>query len=161
MKPVVGYEEYFSVTEDGRIYSHRTNRWLKLNTHKDRGITFASRINGRSGKAICLKVHRCVAEAYIPNPENKPEVNHKDGVRGNNCVTNLDWVTKSENIRHAFATGLAKASKGIHHSNAKLSLDAVTLIRENKNNLNIRELAKLHNVHWSTISRCKTSKRYK
>lgn len=60
----------------------------------------------KNGKAYTRSVHRLVASAFIPNPENKREVNHKDGNKENNAVDNLEWVTPSENQTHSYATGL-------------------------------------------------------
>jgi len=161
MKPVVGYEKYFSVTEDGKIYSHRTNKFLKLHIDNNNNVCFASKIGGRNGVSIRLTVHRCVAQAYIDNPDNKPEVNHKDGNRTNNNVSNLEWATRSENIQHAYNTGLKFAAKGTKNANSKLSDKDVQEIRQNIEKLTIRELAVKYGAHHSTISRCVTNKRYK
>lgn len=59
-----------------------------------------------------LRVHRLIATAFIPNPNNLPEVNHKDGNKQNNEISNLEWVTRSENVQHAYQTGLAKNPGG-------------------------------------------------
>jgi hypothetical protein len=67
----------------------------------------------KNGKPKHFKLHRLVALMFIPNPKNKPEVNHDDGNKENCCVTNLYWATKSENIRHAFDNGLNKHIKQI------------------------------------------------
>ena len=65
------------------------------------------------GNRETVRVSRLVAEEFIPNPDNKPEVNHKDGNKHNNDVSNLEWVTKKENVRHAWDTGLVKPSYGM------------------------------------------------
>ena len=79
-----------------------------------------------------IKKHRCphilVAKAFIPNPKNKPEVNHIDGNKRNNHVSNLEWTTHSENIQHAYNIGLRES--GCNRSNAALSPEQVREIRQ-------------------------------
>lgn len=108
-RPVKGYEDYYLVSNKGNIFSIRNNRKLtiKVNSrHHYCEIEF--NING---KASYFRVHRLVAEAFIPNPENKPYVNHIDGVKQNNNVENLEWVTGTENNIHAIKAGLVPETR--------------------------------------------------
>lgn len=67
------------------------------------------------GKQVTRMVHRLIAIAFVPNPENKPAVNHLDGNKANNAIENLEWVTFSENTRHAYRTGLINIARGSAH----------------------------------------------
>lgn len=160
-RDVVGYEDYFKVSNLGRVFGKRSNKVLKLHVRKDKRVTLATKIGGRNGLAITFKVHRLVAEAFIPNPDKKPEVNHKDGNTQNNCVSNLEWSTHSENMQHAFDTGLNRADKGTEDSSSRLDDEAVNFIRNNPNKLTQRQLAEIYGVNHSTIHRCQSGKRYK
>ena len=95
------------------------------------------------------RVHRLVADRYIPNPDNKPQVNHKDGNKLNNNVSNLEWVTNQENRNHAVKYGLQINGERCPWS--KLSKSDVEFIRNNKT-LSQRELAAMFNVCQPHIS---------
>lgn len=92
------------------------------------------------------KVHRLVAKYFVPNPDNKPDVNHLDGVKTNTHYTNFEWCTKSENMKHAVKLGLCTNSsqKGEKHNTAKITFKQVQEIREvyKTKNISMRALAK-------------------
>lgn len=110
-KAVKGFEGLYEVSDSGQIRSlprngtKRGGRIMAQSTDKD-GYKL-SKLRFKT-KVVTAKVHRVVAQAFIPNPENKPQVNHKDGNKENNDVSNLEWVTNSENIRHAKKLGLQR-----------------------------------------------------
>jgi hypothetical protein len=94
------YNKYYSVTEDGNIFSHLTNKFITPHQRKNK--------YGNPNYVVCqLKeedglfkrnyFHRVVAKTYIPNPNNLPEINHIDGDKSNNKVSNLEWVSHKEN----------------------------------------------------------------
>lgn len=112
-------------------------------------------------KAKSFAVHRLVARLFIPNPEGKSEINHRDGNKFNNHVSNLEWCTRFENMRHAVGTGLKTASKGEDAHNAKLTNSQVQFIRNNPDVLTLYELAKIFGVGQTTISKIQLGKRYK
>lgn len=129
--PVVGYEDYFLVSDRGDVFSLRTNKLIKQVIPKSGYCIFTTRFGGRRGVLKCFRVHRLVAEAFIPNPENKPQVNHKNCCRSDNVVTNLEWVTPKENSEHAIKMGRCVIHQGQDRVNSKLTDDSVRYIRNN------------------------------
>lgn len=102
MKRIVGFSHYF-VDEDGNIYSNKYGTLKKRALYLDGKKKYLMiDMAGDDGKKHKMLVHRLVALAFIPNPDNKPEVNHKDGDSLNNHVNNLEWTTHKENMAHAF-----------------------------------------------------------
>lgn len=98
LKEIKGYEGKYSVSSWGRVISHRTNSPLS-EEETEKGYLRVSLIDSK-GKRKHFKVHRLVADAFIDNPYRKKQVNHKDGNRHNNSVTNLEWNTDLENKTH-------------------------------------------------------------
>lgn len=114
-KDIAGYEGMYQVSTLGRVRSldrRKTYESGVTRTYKGK-ILKGTLINGYPvvwlGKRAYRNVHRLVAETFIPNPEHKETVNHKDGVKTNNCVLNLEWNTLTENLQHAFSNGLMPA----------------------------------------------------
>ena len=97
-RDVLGYEGRYQVTSWGRVYSVEKERFL-IPQENEKGYLRVS-LTEENGRRKHKKVHRLVATAFIPNPENKPQVNHKDGNKSNNSFTNLEWVTDEENKIH-------------------------------------------------------------
>jgi hypothetical protein len=119
MKDIKGFEGLYAITENGKVWSYpkrcssKKGMWMKLNTvsakdnrpHPKKYLSIKLRKNGKYHPFL---VHRLVALAYVPNPENKPFINHIDGNSLNPHRDNLEWVTNKENSAHAFSTGLVK-----------------------------------------------------
>ena len=101
---IPNYEGRYGVSKDGRVYSFLTNKFLKTPIGK-RGYPNVN-LRGSDNKCKLKCVHRLVAITFIPNPDNLPEVNHIDGDKSNNNVSNLEWCTSKHNNHHARSTGL-------------------------------------------------------
>lgn len=134
-KNVPGYDGIYQVSSNGRVRSldrcimiksesnRQTSRFIKgviLKPVLVRGYQAVTM--SKNGHARLMKIHRLVAKAFIPNPNNKTQVNHKDGNKLNNCMENLEWCTSLENQMHAIHTGLKtgmeKAKKVIRDDGA-------------------------------------------
>lgn len=154
MRPIEGYEGLYSITEDGKIYSHRQKKFMKPKPH----IQGYYRIGlTKNGKQKFYRIHRLVAETFIENTDNKSEVNHIDGVKNNNHFENLEWVTKSENEKHAYSTGLKKPIFG----NAKLTNKQASIIKRSLHfGTKGKDLAEIFGVSNQAVSDIKTNKRW-
>lgn len=151
MKFIPGYENLYAVDELGNVHStistkarrkgvlkpHIKNRYLAINLFKD-------------GKCKHFYIHRLVAEAFIPNPNNLPEVNHKDCNKHNNKVENLEWCDRKHNLQHSYDKGLKRC--GESHGCAKLTVENVKVIREMRGKTTTKELSKMFGVAQCTIS---------
>jgi hypothetical protein len=156
------YEGYYQVSNLGRVRSLPrcgTSSFVKiLKTRIDVGY---ERVwLSRKDKVSPKKISRLVASSFIPNIDNKPEVNHINGIKTDNRVENLEWVTKSENIKHAFRTGLAKPVK--YQRNTKLNDVIANKIRELcKTGIKQAQIARMLDVSPQKVSAIKLNKSWK
>jgi hypothetical protein len=102
-KPIENYEDLYWVSNFGNVKSKRKDKKLSINLDGYYVVNLC-----KNGKIKTFTVHRLVAQAFVPNPKNKPFVNHIDGDKLNNYYKNLEWCTQSENMKHASMLGLRK-----------------------------------------------------
>lgn len=161
-KPINGYEGYYEISNLGNVKSVKRFYRLKENGKeievKEKCInpfisSGYSRVSlTKNGKSKKYSVHRIVAEAFIPNPNNLPLVNHKDETRNNNCVNNLEWCTHSYNIN--YGTTIERISKSVIQSKATRKVNVY------KDNLfigcfgSVREAITKLNISGSNIYKC-------
>ena len=157
-KPVIGYHDIrgnrFMASNTGKIKSCVTGKILKTYI-SCRG--YESLRLTVDGEKKSITVHRAVALAFIPNPNQYAEINHKDGNKLNNSLNNLEWCTRSQNERHKFDTGLYDPIRisGERNGNHKLTVENVKYIREHfqsrSKEFGATPLCKKFNVSRKTI----------
>lgn len=164
-RDIEGYENLYQISNLGRVKSlNRKSKISSVNRDKCFEVKIKEKILkqeltrvdayrvslSKNGEVKRFLVHRLVALAFIPNPDKKPQVNHIDGNRKNNNSSNLEWVTRSENMIHAYKTGLQVPLKGELHQNTKLTDSDVEYIRNNyiagDNVFGARPMAKKFNI---------------
>ena len=149
------YKKYtvddYEITKDGEVINKHTGKTLKPQKNGKGYLRVGI------GKKLFF-VHRLVAEKYVPNPNNMPQVNHKDGNKLNNCVDNLEWVSNQQNRDHAMNNGLHL--KGEKCSWTKLKKEQVDFIRKHTE-INSKELAKVFNISYSHIREIRRNESWK
>lgn len=158
LRYIEGFEDKFAVTRDGRIWScPRTyiDKWG--NTRHVLGSWRKTYPNRYGYVVVPLEhfphqVHRLVAKAYLPNPDSLDTVNHKDGDKLNNDVSNLEWLSRGDNTRHSFAAGLQTVQRGGEGAWSKLTKRDVLAIRRLLVTHSQRAVAKRFGVSQAAIA---------
>ena len=145
------YEDNYLVFSNGDIFNLDGH---KMSPSVNRHGYLHGLINGKN-----RSYHIIIAECFVPNPYNKPDINHINGIKTDNRSENLEWCTRSENMIHAYKTGLERPVIGVDHHNSKLDDELVCYIRQsNKSNY---RLAKELGVDPSTIRDARNKKTWR
>jgi hypothetical protein len=162
--PIKGFEGIYEIDLSGNVYSvlrQRYNSLGRLYTYKPKRIKPIAHETGYQVVNLCLdgeirtiRLHRIIAEHLIPNPHNKPFVNHKDGNKANNVISNLEWVTELENTEHAIKSGLFKVN-GFDNPYSKFTQeDALIMQRLELYGLSKVEIGKVFSCNRNTVRKC-------
>jgi hypothetical protein len=161
-KDIAGYNGFYQISSFGRVksfkYDKANGRILKYRKNK---LGYLQISISKNKKSKTFLIHRLVGIAFIPNPENKPEINHKDNDRSNNKQSNLEWNTAKQNAEHKVKQGRCNIPKGEKCTSSKLSEKQVEEIKSYKGNLSQKELGKLYGVSQANISSIVTNKSWK
>lgn len=155
------FEDRYQISNNGNVYSKITSKIL-VRVYDSDGYTMVNLYKFKGDtRNKSKKIHRLVAQAFIPNPDNLPQVNHKNGVKTDNNIENLEWCTALHNTTHANKIGL-RNNLGSNNPSAKLNENQVREIKiELTKEVSMYKLAKLFNVSQKTIWRIKNNIKWK
>jgi hypothetical protein len=138
-EPLKGFEHDYAISREGEILSLLTDQIVRPTVNSEGYLKITL---WKDGKSYTRRVHRLVAEQFIPNPDNLPVVNHIDGNKKNPHVSNLEWCTQQENVQHAFNTGLTTKTS-----------DKIVVRGDGRVYKSLTEAAAMNNITKSAISK--------
>lgn len=155
MVGIKGWEDLYQVTQDGKVFSLKTNKFLSITYTPYGSVTLA-----RDGSKTLGRVHKLVAEAFCVKTLGCSVVNHKDGNKRNNHHTNLEWVTHKQNSQHAATMGLYPNLEGAANPAAKLTDSQIRDIYHRVVHLKEKQkdVASLYGIRQGYVSRIATGK---
>jgi len=162
-KPVIGHEQNYEVSNHGRVRRSSTCCASKagriLGQYDGHGYLNVALCS--AGKVSKYRTHVLVARAFIPNPDSKEQVNHKDCDKTNNRDSNLEWVTAKENREHATLNGCYSHFKGGTNPMSKLTAEQVLALRASySKGTALETLAQEYNIHYQTAYKIVQRKRW-
>lgn len=143
----------YLVKSDGSIYRKTENGYVAVSLcySHDGYLIACLKVNGKYKNFMA---HRIVAKCFIPNPKNKPEVNHKDFDKENNDISNLEWVTRKENIHHYYKYSDNETQRGDKHPRAKIRTNDISeILILHKQGKSYRDIAEKYNVSHNCIGK--------
>ena len=156
MEQIIPEFPYYKIDTSGRVFRNRTKNlsnpvWKELIPVLCSGTGYYLVTLCHEGVRKNKRIHRLLMEAFVPNPENKKQVNHIDGVKTNNSLSNLEWATSVENTQHAVDLGLCeKAIAASRKPILQIDRDSSRVIAEH---ISIHEAGRTTGVAWQNISK--------
>jgi hypothetical protein len=162
-KDIPEYEGRYLVSNTGKVKSLKIKNGFGVHS-KDKEIKLEETWNGYLRASLSKKkmlVHRIVAKTFLPNLNNLPDVNHKDGNKKNNCVENLEWISKSNNTKHAYSLGLLKKMYGENNPQSKLTnIERAEIVSKLETD-SVKNIANKFKISESVISKLRKNLGFK
>jgi hypothetical protein len=153
-KNIEGYEGLYQISNLGRVKLIKSGKIINSTLGFNKYYLITLRKNG---KPKSFRLHRLICQSFIDNLENKPYVNHKNGIKTDNSLENLEWCTPRENIIHAKKLGLMRYVKQENHGSSKLTKKDVYKIKYELSHINSSKVAKIFKISISNVSRIRNN----